>query len=1181
MAASSVSAYENQCAAVFHNGLASHALGKIKFGSYSFLSGSTHLLKAGEISQFLNNSSCGAGVKCQATGETSPAFPEFSPFSEWSLSIWGHQQYPNVTIGFTDVETYSANGEVRIEDLSLLAFSELKLYPGDYWVDELYVGLSAKLTLAAPGQVRIFAREVDLKSDAYMGDPDYPFLVYSADAEYSSGADAHVFHYSETNIDLDSFVEIHGGLVADNIDLDIDSKVYFHADKAASVNYGWICDYDGDGIYDALDADADNDGVSDELELQAGTDIYDEQSVPEDTDGDGIIDIIDDDIDNDGYSNQDEIDAGSDPYDAASIPLVLTIGQQSGQIVYSNAYTLTGLVSAGELNRVQIIVSNGSEEWRPSISPAGYFVQDVILDLGSNVFSIIATDDLGNQVSLGLEVTFTPPFNLVNIQPASGSDLTGLEQDIEVQISVEDGNAPEVWINDQVAIKHSTGEQQFRYVASLAMEPGNNEVEVEAISGIWSVKQSVNYDVTPEDLENYKAPVLVRALPVNGMRTASPSAYVYAEFTSTVGKLASSINGVSVPTTSSGNDRYVVQASHPLDGGSNTITISVLDALNQQTVHTISVERDITAPEIVLDDGWLAPPALNEIPSPAVTIRGSVQAPDTKSLKINGVNVSLSGGTAGYTFAQPLVIPPETETIVQLVAKDDLGNSSTTSLVFKALTALEMSWLTPQFPVNWFAEEGTGYPFAVNLSGATGAESFNAIITPGDISIPLSRIGPDVITGTLPADLEKGDYQLVISATSGAYVTQLQGGITVNSIADIPLEIVSSTPELNGTAYEPDTSLVVNFNRPVDPAKVAIEVRRTLHGETYVNKESSGADFFNSKGAELQEVHISRELVEGGISWVEGNRTMIFYPESDLGYNANIYWDIKYEGEVLESFRFNTRGLPTFIDGGLIDSLGQMRSDVTVTIKELGVNTRTNSDGGFAFGYNTPASENIPDGEYTFVVNPGRKIAELGVIEVPVSVVGGIRNRISLITVPNVDQSIAPSGYAPGVTELWLAGGDIKLGLQASGLIMPEEGSGVHAQFIPMSSNVRPVDEELAVFWLYQMQPFGIRPVDELDIKIKLPKFRGTYDYLLTQGQEDYNVLIVGYNPDKNLIEAVGVGLISGTTLTSAEGINLPSLDYLGYATPLLMHQPYFDQYLSGTMSFEELVYRVKTERPQ
>jgi hypothetical protein len=62
-------------------------------------------------------------------------------------------------------------------------------------------------------------------------------------------------------------------------------------------------DTDGDGIGDNSDSDIDGDGYSNDIEDSAGSNPFNENSIPGDIDGDGILDVDDPDIDGDNVNN--------------------------------------------------------------------------------------------------------------------------------------------------------------------------------------------------------------------------------------------------------------------------------------------------------------------------------------------------------------------------------------------------------------------------------------------------------------------------------------------------------------------------------------------------------------------------------------------------------------------------------------------------------------------------------------------------------------------------------------------------------------------------------------------------------------------------------------------------------------------------------------------------------------
>lgn len=79
-------------------------------------------------------------------------------------------------------------------------------------------------------------------------------------------------------------------------------------------------DTDGDGWGDNSDLDDDNDGWSDVIENAAGSDPFDEKSIPADIDEDKIPDYQDDDRDGDGYTDSIETQLGTDISDPLDKP---------------------------------------------------------------------------------------------------------------------------------------------------------------------------------------------------------------------------------------------------------------------------------------------------------------------------------------------------------------------------------------------------------------------------------------------------------------------------------------------------------------------------------------------------------------------------------------------------------------------------------------------------------------------------------------------------------------------------------------------------------------------------------------------------------------------------------------------------------------------------------------------
>ena len=1091
------------------------------------------------------------------------------PLTSYYIQAFGRLQLP-----LTD-------GVNEFASVSLGAFSTLVLTPGDYYIDSLDMGYDTKLIQSGPGQLRLFINNLTVGTKAQLGDgQSYP-LIKTSKLTLASFGVANAFIYVDNNAEIGNFALVKGAVSASDINLQAFGRVEYRAQERQRINYGWICDYDNDGIYDGLDDDADNDGFSDATEILAGTDPYNADDVPADTDGDGVADVQDDDIDNDGYTNAEEEAAGTDPYDAGSYPQPeppqLILGTASGQTLYADQIIVTGQVIVGDLPLARVSVTDITGTRLIALNANRYFSVDLSLEEGSNYFLFKAEDEQGNSAEEEIDLTYVVPFRINSVTPANGHISATEAVSVSVKLTAVEAQ-PSVHIDDAPLSLQSQSGDQYVYQGEITLQPGDNALTIRAVAKQRSIQQVLNYRFEPDDA-SYPAPQITIKAPQAQTRSRHATTSLYAEITSRTGRLSASINGVPATVASLADDLYSVSAAVDLNAGENTITLTVTDALDKQASSSVLVIRDTEAPQLVLNNNWLPAPDINQLAEPAVLISGQALADDVSSVSVNGTELALTQINGGYSFSHSLRIAPQQDVLLSIVAADDLGNKQTQDYYLYSISALSMSWISPNFPVTWFSDRGTGYPFAVRLSGASGTESYSAYLNPGQVPVAIQKAG-DILAGTMPAQLSNGDYTLVIEAVYGNQSQTLQGSITVTNQEDLPLEVVSLLPENQSEGIEPDSPLQVTFNRPVKPQDLSFTVRKTLHGKTYVNADESGADFLHSKGYQLQEVHFTRELVAGGISLVNNDQTAIFYPQGDLGYNARIDWELTYAGTVVSRQTFDTRGLPTFIEGGVADSLNQIRADLDIEIEELGIKTRTNNDGGYTFGYKAKASENIPDGDYHLLVNKNRSDITLGSVRVPVSVTGGILNHMPVIRVPNTSSEILPVPVAERATSLRLANGDLTLDLNGTDLNFPQSERSVHAQFITASQVVRETMDGLAPLWFYQLQPFGIEPSAAVNISLKLPALMGSYNYLPGGEEGESYALLLGYNPQKNIIEAVGLGKITGTTLTSALPVNYATLDYIGYSPLLPQMQEAAEQYLNQQISFAELVAKAMLERP-
>jgi hypothetical protein len=1201
-------AYENQCASMFANGLQSHDLGIIDmYRGADLHDGSSAQLfaKKVNVNRFTGNKSCGAQT-CTANGLTSTKVPSYT-FKQYETTGSSHNfkhkwwfqtvkitepQYKNVTIKPFSTATFShAGGQFIAKEMIVNVGAKLKLKPGDYWVRNLHLATGATIESHGLGQVRIFTHRLTGSFANTIGNQQSPnqILIISENITFGMSSKLYAFIYADRDIAVGLGTNIEGALSAKNIELKSYSNIKFSQNKMPSINFAWMCDFDNDGIYDGLDSDADNDGFSDELELQAGSDIYDAQSTPPDLDNDGTPDVVDDDIDGDGYSNEQEEKDGTDPYDGDSYksnPPTITLSIESGQIIEQPTIYISGLVGFGDLNISKLFaynVNSPDQIQLIDLSSDGTFLRELNLVEGPNEFKIVVEDSKGTQAHVSFLVTYVIPFQILSVTPDNGVVFS--EPVITIVANIKSTIEPQLRMNNQLAQSQIITENTYRFSLEYNLKPGSNQLEMVVLSGQKTLKQTLSYTFEPADMSLYPAPSIHVLTPNNNTRTAQIEQPLTVNVESKVGGLTARINNTPVEISDNGDGTYRIARPLYLQEGENQFAINITDALEQNSEYTLALFKDTTAPQITLQQDYLAPPDVNILPSNRFTLKGTVVADDLASLSIAGQRVTLHQIDENhYEFDHAVSIAANQDTLVAIQAKDTLANSQTLAYYFHAKSNLTMDWVTPQFPVQWILEMGTQRPFAIKLKDASGNEDYTIeLIGPQqNTNIAFTKIN-DLLTGSFSEITAKGEYKIKVTASeNGQLTTQMQNKLTVINQNDLPISITQVQPAAESANLEPDVAMQVNFNRPIDVNKLSIEARRTLHGKSYVNLDASGVDFLHAKGMQLLQVDVDREIVNGNLSILPSDSAFVFYPTNDLGYNAQIEWIIRYDGNELSKQRFTTRDLPTVIDGGVKDTFSQSIEGITVEIEELGLKTTTNNDGGYAFGYGSTAAQNIPTGRYHMLVNKDYVYPKLGEVRIPVEIKQGRRNQLPLLRVPNMSDEIQWISAPKDASHVRLSQGELEIQLtQGARLNFPNANQvnrAIHAQFILTSNLVRDVYPGSAPLWFYQLQPFGIQSTGSLNIKMNVPTLGGSTAYMMMQPGETKYSFLLGYNPTKNIIEPIGVVKIHNGVMETVNPVEPASMDYFGYTHTKPEFQEQFKQYVNNEISFIQLVAQVTAE---
>jgi hypothetical protein len=368
------------------------------------------------------------------------------------------------------------------------------------------------------------------------------------------------------------------------------------------------------------------------------------------------------------------------------------------------------------------------------------------------------------------------------------------------------------------------------------------------------------------------------------------------------------------------------------------------------------------------------------------------------------------------------------------------------------------------------------------------------------------------------------------------------------------------------------------FNRAIDVNLLSVQVRETLHGQTYINNDPLGVDFIDATGFTLTDVNRDLVPVLGRLELIPGSAAIAFYPERNFGFNADLFVEASYEGAELSRTRFKIRALPTFINGAIADQFGQPLAGIVVELPELSRKAVTNGDGGFAFGYQESGEDIIAAGRYQLKINTDFANPRFGTTNTTISVQQNNRNNLERYSLQELDSSVPFQNLVSGRLNS-LAGGDLLLDLShaealfsvnTNGTTTSRTSGAIHTQFLPFEHIGADLWPGAAPHWVFSSQPKGITIEGDVALTMTIPPLFGSYDYI---NPEFYKyVLLLGYNITKEVIEPIGVGRIEGTRVVSVGSVNLTSLDYVGYTQLTPGSTDILERYASGELSLAELI---------
>ncbi|WP_233496357.1 carboxypeptidase-like regulatory domain-containing protein [Corallincola holothuriorum] len=823
------------------------------------------------------------------------------------------------------------------------------------------------------------------------------------------------------------------------------------------------------------------------------------------------------------------------------------------------------------------------------------FSAEIPLAFGSNTLTVTAEDNSGNQSSLQHTVTRQISASFRSLLPADGALVTSPTITVSGEVVADGGGVIDsILVNERRLAPIATAEAGvYSFSASdIALNIGMNTITVSATGEyVNRVSQQLTIEYRPGDISELDPPTLDVTAPVDGAMLSANSFMVTGRVVSYAGAATITANGVALSQADITSYR-LEQAYHAKFGtslafadGSNSMIVElvVTDSVGQQVSDSITVYRDGLVPAIQLDDYGPAP-AINLVATTSVTLSGLVTDDNISSVTINdqAVSVSPTGTDNQYRFNGRLDVPMGSEQSAVVTAYDIAGNSVSEEYLFQSSVTVGLSALLPPDNAEFLLN---GEPLSVQVAARTDVltDDMRVIAWHGSNDAVVLAQSDTAASGELFLPAVAAEYTLNYAVIDSNDLILAQTSRTVSLIESTQIEtaLIRHEPIHLAENVEPNQPVELYFNKAIDPAKLTIEVRETLHGETYINADAPGTNFPYARGYTLESVTRDREFVPLSIDVLPGSQTIAIYPKRALGYGASLEVDAQYDGVDIGRFRFNTRALPTFIRGGVSDSFGQPLVGVRVELPELERATTTNGDGAYAFGFQEQGGQEIPSGTYNLIVNGDLTASGLGSERLKTTVEGHRDNKVTMVQLAPLNPAISFVPLQSGASDVSLASGELTIDFSGATLQFPSgyNQGRVHVQFTPLSMLAGKVDIQTPPIWAYAFQPKGVNVEGNVSLSIKMPAMRGGYDYV---PDGDAYMLILGFNPQTGVISPIGVGQLDNERNLHSRGtLNLLSLDYISVSWVPMAQQELAAEVAAGQRSLIELTAAISSQFAQ
>ena len=867
----------------------------------------------------------------------------------------------------------------------------------------------------------------------------------------------------------------------------------------------------------------------------------------------------------------------------------LEVDPVASTVTAQPSLTLTGRVTDAGVGvaRVEVRSDRLGSPVGATLDEEGEFEVDVPLSVGDNALTVAAVDAADNEVTELVNVTRElSAVPVVEITSPQAGTVTA-ENQVAVSGTVESSLEPNeirLTLGGDVTFPSGSGGVYAFSFQNVQLNVGSNilTVTAEAPQGTSSDQVVVVRQDGDEPPPDGGEP------PTISVVGAAPQIYVDGDTVFVSGTADSSttciaqvlVNGVDVTPIGVAGPSISFDSSltfAELGGDQGTITIEVTDCNGQTSTLTYEVFRDATAPVLTIQDLTIAP-AVNQVLNQPYRLRGTVVERSLSSLSVNGQSLQVvpSGQPDEYAFEADLELARGAERSFTVAARDLAGNAASRAIILRLDATLDIDIVSPTSGQELLAAGSTGtVNVSARITGLAGSDVVEASLDSGP-PIVLSR-GGAMVDGSFNGVAADEDHTIGISVrtSTGTVLAQSSVSFSLVNQESIPLALVRQEPANNESGVETNQFVAWHFNRPLDTSLLEVEIRETANGKTYA--AAQGDDFTTFSALAFEDVNRNLEVVPGNASNLPGDTMVAFYPTRDYAYGATIFVDVRYDGASLVHTQFQTRALPTLVQGFVADHEFVPLQGIEVAIPALNLVALTNDDGNFDMGFGRPASERIPPGSYRMVINRDGKNPRYGSVERIVHIRAGELNGLGTTRIPILDAREPFRLVQSGQASVPLAKGDLTFDLAQAALTFPDQqASGpMKAQFMNTSQFVYAGRSTTPADWGFLVTP-SVQVSGLVTVEVRLPAFQGSYDYV--QQLPPY-ALMLALEPDSMDLAIAGVFEIDkdNAVARSVGTTHLRRLDAIAFGRTREAIAPLLEAYANGEVDFVSLVAAVES----